>query len=129
MVYTPVLDFDIVVMSEKLEGGSRRGESKMEVAYNGKLLVTYHSDYPASYPIFKLPKYSNFTVIASHDHHMYSGGKMCLYSEVSWSDSAWNPRRDTAAKAFTQQAIKWIAWHELWRPKYGVDANDVNRYY
>lgn len=123
--YTPVLQFDLVVMAKKVER-VRRGEADTEVVYKGKMTITYEEDYPNDYPVFKLPKYRLFTGLeGQHENHMYTGGKMCLYGQHGHSERSWDREVDSAASAFGV-AMRWIVWHERDRPKYGVDADDVN---
>lgn len=120
--YTPVFKFDLVVMAKKL-GRVRSGESDFDVVYKGPMIVTFNEDYPHDYPNFVLPKYKYFRG-ASHSHHMYSGGRMCIYGDFGHSDRAWDSSRDTSAAAFGP-AMRWIVWHERDREE-GVDADDVN---
>jgi hypothetical protein len=121
--YTPVFRFDINVVAKT--GHANPGQSDAKVVYNGPMIVTFGQDYPKSYPFFVLPKYKTNS-IASHTHHMYAGGQMCLYGDFGHSDRAWDRDHDTAATAFGP-AMNWIFWHEWERPKEGVDADDINR--
>jgi hypothetical protein len=127
---TPIFEFEVVVSAREIVSNTGRVGRNMELAYSGPLIVTYPAEYPGEYPTFKLPKYRNFRpgLGSAHDNHMYAGGKMCLYGDFGRDEAAWDREHDTAAKAFAQ-AVKWIAWHELWMPRYGVDADDINRYF
>ena len=96
----------------------------MEVVYDGQMVVTFAENYPENYPFFVLPKYRR-VILASHEHHMYAAGQMCLYGDFGHSARAWDSDHDTSATAFGP-AMRWIVWHERDR-KEGVDADDVNR--
>lgn len=121
--HTPLFIFDLVVSATKM-GRTSRKQSSLEVVYSGIMNVTFMENYPSDYPTFKLPKYERFSG-GQHGHHMYSGGRMCLYGNYGHSEKAWDSERGTAAEAFGP-AINWIVWHERDRNE-GVDADDINR--
>jgi hypothetical protein len=121
--HTPLFVFNLTVNASKrtLTGQAMKST---EVVYKGVVNVTFMDNYPRDYPTFKLPKYDGFDG-SQHNHHMYTGGRMCLYGDYGHSTGAWYPARSTAAEAFGP-AMKWIVWYERDR-KRGVDADDINR--
>lgn len=120
--HTPLFVFDLTVSASKRNRDGQATKA-MEVVYKGKMNVTFMENYPRDYPTFKLPKYANFDG-GAHNHHMYEGGRMCLYGNYGHSVKAWYPNRSTAAEAFGP-AMKWIVWYERDRKK-GMDADDIN---
>ncbi len=120
--HTPVFRFEVEIRAK--HKGIAQGVPGMVLVYKGEVEVTFPEGYPGTYPIFRLPKYFSFRPAASHTDHMYYKGKMCLYGDTGSGESDWS-RRDNVGSAFFV-AVKWIAWHELWK-KEGVDANAINR--
>ncbi|KKR73049.1 MAG: hypothetical protein UU16_C0032G0001, partial [Candidatus Woesebacteria bacterium GW2011_GWA2_40_7] len=92
--HTPLFVFDLVVSADRL-GRVLSRQSKMEVVYKGIMEVTFMEDYPNDYPTFKIPKYKTFSGM-QHNHHMYTGGRMCLYGNFGHSPKAWDSEHGTA---------------------------------
>ncbi len=89
---TPVFRFSMRL-------GSRSGQT----ATKYPLEITFPVNYPGSHPVFSVDD-SRFRSAGGHDHHMLSGGVLCVGFD------SWNPKKDTIVSALNM-ALDHLTWH------------------
>lgn len=82
-------------------------QTTFQVIFDEEIAIMFRSDFPGSPPLFKVlnPGYQHLRDL--HEHHIFSGGIMCIMA----NPSDWNPNKDTILRALNA-AIDWIVWHQ-----------------